>query len=857
MKIGRYLLFWVMMLFVEAGSNYVLANNPDSVYLLPYVTIQDKGRSGLRFAWSVDGKNWQPVANGQVYLKCDYGSQKYMQTPYLFQRSSGEWGCIWSLNDTVNQFAVTASKDLVNWTPQRYPFLQRAPAFKQPVVQFDRGQQRHVISFLSGNDYFQVATKDFITFGEAIAIPASAYKDDRVAVSFADGVSAGNVCKVSKQVIARLTEAAQAKQFRASQNKETPYSDSVRFATLKPVEATLTLAPQKGKPISDLLMGVFFEDINYAADGGLYAELIQNRDFEYHPIEKFKKDSSWHQRHVWSSEGNVRFSIETTAPLHPNNPHYAVLKSTGAGGVLINEGFDGIALKQDDYYEFSLFAKNSGAAGQTFLVQLVAQNGNVIAQATLRTNGEKWKKYTLSLKANTSEKETRLEIKPQGAGTVMLDVISLFPKNTFRNRKNGLRPDLAEAIAAIRPKFIRFPGGCVAHGDGFENMYRWKNTIGSVETRKPQPNIWRYHQTMGLGYFEYFQFCEDIGAIPLPIVAAGVPCQNSGLLSGVEGQHGGIPLDEMDEYIQDIMDLIEWANGPANSKWGKLRAEAGHPAPFNLKYIGIGNEDLISDVFEERFKMIFDALKQKHPEITVVGTVGPFSEGTDYEYGWKLASRLKVPIVDEHYYENPGWFINNQDYYDNYDRNKPKVYLGEYASRGNALYNALTEALYLTGIERNGDVVHMTSYAPLLAKDKRTQWNPDLIYFNNTEVKPTVNYEVQKLFGNNSGNEYLPTVLKLFNEDDAVRKRIGVSVVRDTSNGTMVVKLVNLLPVKITLKLDVENMKAAGTVSRSILQGAPTARYVPLSVSSLSLDEVKEQTLEPYSLTVLKISKTH
>jgi alpha-L-arabinofuranosidase len=265
----------------------------------------------------------------------------------------------------------------------------------------------------------------------------------------------------------------------------------------------------------------------------------------------------------------------------------------------------------------------------------------------------------------------------------MLDMVSLFPKKTFKNRKNGLRPDLAETVAAIRPRFIRFPGGCVAHGDGLDNIYRWKNTIGPLEARKPQPNIWRYHQSAGLGYFEYFQYCEDIGAQPLPVLAAGVPCQNSGIGPNGGGQQGGIPMSEMDEYVQEILDLVEWANGAANSKWGKLRAEAGHPAPFNLKYIGIGNEDLISDVFEDRFTMIYKAIRQKHPEITVIGTAGPFHEGADYRQGWALATKLQVPLVDEHYYEEPGWFINNQDYYDHYDRNKAKVYLGEYASRGN------------------------------------------------------------------------------------------------------------------------------------------------------------------------------
>ncbi|MEO6730237.1 MAG: alpha-L-arabinofuranosidase C-terminal domain-containing protein, partial [Ferruginibacter sp.] len=368
-------------------------------------------------------------------------------------------------------------------------------------------------------------------------------------------------------------------------------------------------------------------------------------------------------------------------------------------------------------------------------------------------------------------------------------------------------------------------------------------------------NIWRYHQSVGLGYFEYFQYCEDIGAAPLPVIAAGVPCQNSAAGKMGAGQQGGVPMDEMDEYVQDIVDLVEWANGPVTSKWGKLRAEAGHPAPFNLKYIGIGNEDLITDIFEERFTMIYKALQKKHPEITVIGTVGPFHDGTDYEQGWALANKLKVPMVDEHYYESPGWFINNQNFYDSYDRSKPKVYLGEYASRGNTLYNALAEALYMINVERNGDVVQMTSYAPLLAKEKHTQWNPDLIYFNNTEVKPTVNYEVQKLFGSNAGNEYLPVNIKLSNSDEAVNKRFAVSVVRDTSDGNLIIKMVNLLPVATSVNLDLNNLSIGNKIEKSVLQGRPEDKLVPVITTAPSAQSEFKESLPAYSFTVWKIYK--
>ena len=419
-----------------------------------------------------------------------------------------------------------------------------------------------------------------------------------------------------------------------------------------------------------------------------------------------------------------------------------------------------------------------GKKGGKTVIRLMSKDGKELARTTLSVSSRDWRKQTAVLKAVADADSALLAISPQVEGEYALDMISLFPQKTFKGHKNGLRADLAQAIADIHPRFVRFPGGCLAHGDGVDNIYNWKETIGPLEARKSAPNIWRYHQTRGLGYFEYFQFCEDIGAEPLPVLAAGVPCQNRSCIPGKPlsgGQQGGIPMEEMDAYVQDILDLIEYANGdPKKNKWAKMRAEAGHPKPFNLKYIGIGNEDLITPIFEERFEMIFKAVKEKYPEITVIGTVGPFYEGTDYEAGWKFATRLNVPMVDEHYYNTPGWFINNQDYYDRYDRTKPKVYLGEYAAhlpgRPNNIETALAEALYLTSVERNGDIVSMTSYAPLLAKEGHTQWNPDLIYFNNREVKPTVGYYTQQLYGQNSGDTYLPADRKIDNPRQDVQK---------------------------------------------------------------------------------------
>jgi alpha-L-arabinofuranosidase len=526
----------------------------------------------------------------------------------------------------------------------------------------------------------------------------------------------------------------------------------------------------------------------------------------------------------------------------------------GAG--LVNEGFDGIAIKSGEKYNFSVFAGNPDKKSKKLLVRLIGKNGENYGETTINVHSPKWKKFEAVLIANQTVSEASLEIVPQTSGTIHLDMISLFPQKTFMGRKNGLRADLAQAIADLHPRFVRFPGGCVAHGDGLCNMYRWNNTIGPLESRVPQKNLWGYHQTAGLGYFEYFQFCADIGAEPLPVIAAGVPCQNSA--TGGAGQQGGIPMCDMDDYIQEVLDLIEWANGDVKTKWGKLRAEAGHPKPFNLKYVGIGNEDLINDIFEERFTMIFNAVKEKHPEITVIGTVGPSFEGTDYVEGWKIATKLGVPMVDEHYYQSPGWFIHNQDYYDKYDRSKAKVYLGEYAAhlpgRVTNIETALSEALYLTACERNGDVASMTSYAPLLAKEGHTQWNPDLIYFNNTEVKPTVDYFVQLLFGQNSGDIYLPSAVKLSDQNESVRKRVAVSVVRDSKSNDLIVKLVNMLPMEVNTKV---NLEGPGDLNpsaiRTVLTGTPDDKKARPVVDNIAVSTDFPCILPAYSFTVIRI----
>ncbi|WP_210463551.1 alpha-L-arabinofuranosidase C-terminal domain-containing protein [Rufibacter roseolus] len=838
-------------------------NEPDSVYLFSYGTEKNGGRNGLHFAWSRDKEKWFSIGSEYGFVRSDYGrwgAEKRMHTPYVFRRPNGVWQAVWSLNDREPLFAHSASPDLVYWGRQSYPMVQGSANVLRPVVQYEAKSGNYAITYADAwGKYYRVTTKDFKAFSSATEVPAAQYRDNSQKVTLPEGNATGQVHRVAWAEVDRLVKTYEQKQFKSSQYSETMAQDAQRFAGLKPVEAKITIEATKAKPISDLLVGVFFEDLNYAADGGLYAELVQNRGFEYSPNDKEGHDKSWTSTHSWSLKGeNTSFTVETAAPVHPNNPHYAVLETKAPGAALVNAGFDGISVKKGERYNLSLFTRHLQGKSAKLEVRLVSEKEGVLAKTTLNAPAGNWKKLTAVLTPNKTAADARLELQPLTEGKLALDMVSLFPQQTFKGRKNGLRADLAQTIADLKPRFVRFPGGCVAHGDGLENIYHWKNTIGPLEARKPQRNLWGYHQSLGLGYFEYFQFCEDIGARPVPVVAAGVPCQNSGSGPHGGGQQGGIPMSEMDEYVQDVLDLVEYANGDVTTKWGKKRAEAGHPKPFNLKYIGVGNEDLITDVFEERFAMIYKALKEKHPEITVIGTVGPFSEGTDYVEGWDIADKMGLAMVDEHYYQPPGWFIHNQDYYDRYDRTKSKVYLGEYAAhlpgRPNNLETALSEALYLTSVERNGDVVHMTSYAPLLAKEGHTQWNPDLIYFNNTEVKPTVGYEVQKLFGQNAGSEYLPSTVSLSNTQEAVTKRVAVSVVRDPKSKDVILKMVNLLPVTVTSSVDLKGLGSFnGKATRTVLQGNPADKLLKPTKTIVALADLSNTELPAYSCTIIRL----
>lgn len=662
---------------------------------------------------------------------------------------------------------------------------------------------------------------------------------------------------------------------------------SLSVAQTVPLELKVSATPKK---ISPDLFGIFFEDLNFAADGGLYAELIRNRSFDFDATE----NPSWNALTGWDRVergGRGALSVDATVPVHANNPTCAVLEvfEPGDGVGMSNAGYDGIAVTEGEAYDVSLLARHlySGnrwggprqenvvapatppRAGERgpILVRLETKEGELLAEASLAMPGKEWTRLTATLTPTRTDKEARFVLLMNVKAGVALDMISLFPKKTFRNRANGLRADLAQHIADLKPRFVRFPGGCLVHGSGVGNMYRWKDTIGPIEERKGQANLWRYHQSMGLGYFEYFQFCEDIGAKPVPVVPAGVSCQNSGFTGGT-GQRA-LPMEEMPAYIQEVLDLIEYANGPADSTWGARRAAAGHPEPFGLEYLGVGNEEHITPAFKERFKLIYDAVKAKHPEITVIGTVGPSWQGDDYEAGWAFTREQKIECVDEHYYVAPDWFWDHLDYYDKYDRNSATVYLGEYAAhddgRRSTLRSALAEAAYMTSLERNGEVVRLASYAPLLGKHRRTQWTPNLIYFDNTSVSPTINYEVQKLFSLNAGDELLP--IEITSDADASKREGKVqwtaSCVRDSATGDLIVKVVSRSDAALPVRIELGGLASSNAkVIRTVLSGDPLAENafgVPASirpvVTEQTVADIHAQPLPPHSLTILRIVK--
>jgi len=808
------------------------------------VFIYSPDKSGGLHIAVREGDKWREAGR---LCSSDYGTwgaEKKMFHPSVTRAHDGTWRLVFQVNDHSPQFAAAYSNDLINWRPQDYPVMSTSKCL-DPVL-FPNPDGTFDIYFKSPEGKrWTSATPNFRHFtpDQASQISDEAWISDTATV---DGrLHEGNSFEITPTEWAKIEQHFKllAEDGRKSGERMHDDAKNANMPT-SPVKATLTVDMSKTKAISDKLIGIFFEDISYAADGGLYAELVQNRDFEYTE----KDHRGWNATTAWHSQRPIE--IATEHPLSKNNPHYALLWPQDT---LWNEGWDGIVVEKGKKYDFSMYVLGGGQK-QDFSIQLIGSDGNVLAKSKLKTHAGEWQQFTTVLTAKANDTKARLAIVPLKVAHVGVDMISLFPQETFMNRKNGLRRDLAQVIADLKPKFVRFPGGCMSHGQGLENIYHWNETVGPLQDRKPDFNIWNYHQTRGLGFFEYFQFCEDIGAEPLPVLAAGVPCQNSACnAKGIGGQQDGIPMDQMPAYIQELLDLIEWANGdPLTSKWAKMRADAGHPAPFHLKYIGIGNEDIISTVFEERYEMIARAIRQKYPDIKICGTVGPFhTPSADYLEGWDFTKKhpdLQY-MVDEHYYESTGWFMHHRDYYDNYDRSEAKVYLGEWAASTNAkrpnVETALAEALYLTDIERNGDVVEMTSYAPMLSKDGHSNWNPDMIYFSNTTVRPTPAYHVQRLFSVFGGDTYINSQLTIDNSQ--LDHRLGASVVRDSKTGKTYVKLVNALPV--ALELSVKGLTIPATAQTEGFEGKPEEQQFTINKGEAGSAIV----LPPYSFHVIKL----
>ena len=665
-------------------------------------------------------------------------------------------------------------------------------------------------------------------------------------------------------------------------NKRTMLADLLAAATLGVNAQKPMNAPKGGKAISDELIGIFFEDINNCADGGLYAELIQNGSFEFSPAEKdgWGAGTAWKVIRPGHSLGLIE--VRKDNGIHANNPTYMKLHAERTrefydykgwrGYGIENNGFDGISVKAGSKYDFSVFFRNYGAAKQV-RIALVEPKGwgkdpELLAEAVLNVDAKSWKKYEATLVPDADCKNAALQILMLTDGDLDVDMVSLMPQDTYKG--HGLRKDLAQALADLHPKFMRFPGGCVVHGggDGFWNTYRWKTTIGPKETRRGQKNTWGYHQSVGLGYHEYFQFCEDLGMEPVPILPCGVSCQgtNGGWGMWPKQAQDVVPMSEMDEWVDEAIDLIEWANGdPSTNKWAMMRADAGHPKPFNLKYLGIGNEEKISPEFCERFKYIYNKVTKAHPEIVIVGTAGPGShkDNPDYEEGWKLADELGMPIIDEHYYEPNDYFLNKRQY-DNYPRDrKTKVYLGEYAAKDKKFIDALAEGLYLLHVERNADVVTMTSYAPLFARKNGTQWNPDMIYFDNERPYLTCSYYVQQLFGQSSGQYYYGDCVTFEGDDAGVCQpqpdtHYGQSVILNVKTRKLYVKLVNASDEAKKANINLSRFPLKKQATKTVLSGSPTQENnfddQPIAPTTEQVKAQKKFSLDlaPYSMVMLE-----
>ena len=578
-----------------------------------------------------------------------------------------------------------------------------------------------------------------------------------------------------------------------------------------------------GAPVQSTMYGIFFEDINFAADGGLYAELVKNRSFEFTPD------------HLLGWQAFGRVEIKNDGPFD-KNPHYARLRSAGHGDWwtgLVNEGFFGIGVERDKEYRFSVYARVPDGKAQMLRVQLIEpytlEEHQEFTSADIKVTSRDWQKYTVVLKSRKTADKAQLRLflcdenGRSGSGTMDVEHVSLFPVDTWMGHENGMRKDLAQALADMKPGIFRFPGGCIVEGVTLENRYNWKNSVGPIENRPYNKNRWEstftyryypdYFQSYGLGFYEFFLLSEEIGSEPLPVLNVGMACQYQNW--DREAAHAPATLEGLQEYIDDCNDLIEFANGGTDTKWGKLRADMGHPKPFNMKFLGIGNEQW-GDFYFKRVKIVADAVRKAHPEIKIIGTSGPDSEGHNFDIGWEAMKRQKADLVDEHFYRPISWFQNEWQRYDKYDRKGPKVFAGEYAchDRGKKYNHAgasIYEAAFMTGLERNADVVHMATYAPLFSHVDGWQWRPDMIWYDNLRVAKSASYHVQALFAQNRGTNVLPVTNSNFPQkgEDGVL----ASAVWDKDKGEVIVKVANTFNEQKSVSIVLEGMKQIGEAS--------------------------------------------
>lgn len=629
------------------------------------------------------------------------------------------------------------------------------------------------------------------------------------------------------------------------------------------VNTTKTIAK-----IQPTMYGVFFEDINFAADGGLYAEMVKNRSFEFDsPLMGWSQPNS--NTHSLNETSGIAIPMQTKET--PTNPDFCrITINNDKGYQIINEGFRGMGIKKEAKYNLSLKAANLNNSIKKIIIQFIDKDKKVLGETTIVPTSTTWKDYSAQLIATATEAKAQLKISFEGTGTIDLDMISLFPEETWMNRKNGLRKDIVQLLSDLKPGFIRFPGGCIVEGRTLENRYQWKKTVGPVENRETMINRWNvefkhkpapdYFQSFGLGFYEYFQLSEDLGAEPLPILSCGIACQyNTGEL---------VPMEELDPYVQDALDLIEFANGAVTTEWGKLRADMGHPKPFNLKYIGVGNEQW-GPQYIERYKVFAEAIKAKYPNMIIVSGSGPSPDGAFFDYGMQELKKLNAEIIDEHYYKNPEWFKENATRYDNYDRKGPKIFAGEYAAhpkdvedglKENNWLSALSESAFMTGLERNADVVHLTSYAPLMAHVDAFQWAPDMIWFDNLNSFGTANYYVQKLYSNNKGTD----VLSITKDGKPLtgQEELYATAAKDINTKELILKLSNTSGKAKDLSINLSgiNLNSKGKLILMTSKNledyntiAEPTKIIPTENEFYLKGKKADLSIPPYSFVVLKL----